>query len=113
MKLDMANFTLQMARPDIIAHSVELERKKFADFLAVQSDGLEHTKKWLLKHVDINDTPPSNPASYESFIRNIVKKASWEAFIDLLDWEDTEPYPEVKNTKLVYILHCVFILRHL
>lgn len=37
MKLDMANFTLQMAKPDIIACSVDLERKKFADFLAIQS----------------------------------------------------------------------------
>lgn len=36
MTLDMANFTIQMAKPDIIAHSVELERKKFADILAVQ-----------------------------------------------------------------------------
>lgn len=37
MALDMANFTIEMARPDIIAHSVELERKKFADYLAVQA----------------------------------------------------------------------------
>lgn len=36
MRLDMANFTLQMAKPDIIACSVELERKKFADFLSIQ-----------------------------------------------------------------------------
>ncbi|CAH1954043.1 unnamed protein product [Acanthoscelides obtectus] len=38
MQLDMANFTLQMARPDIIARSVDLERKKFADYLAIQTD---------------------------------------------------------------------------
>lgn len=94
MKLDMANFTLQMARPDIIAHSVELERKKFADFLAVQNDGLEHTRKWLLKHIDVSEPPPSNAASYETFIRVVLKRASWEAFISLLDWELTEPYPE-------------------
>lgn len=36
MQLDMANFTLQQAKPDIIARSVELERKKFADFLSIQ-----------------------------------------------------------------------------
>lgn len=91
----MANFTLQMARPDIIAHSVELERKKFADFLAVQSDGLERTKKWLLKHVNTSEVPPSNSASYEAYIRNVSKKASWDAFIDLLDQDENEPYPEV------------------
>jgi hypothetical protein len=109
MKLDMANFTLQMARPDIIACSVELERKKFADFLAVQNDGLEHTKKWLLKHVDTSEPPPANSTSSESFIRSVVKKASWEAFIDLLDWEEDEPYPEVKilqSSEGLYM--CVF-----
>ncbi|EFA01622.1 T-complex protein 11-like protein 1 [Tribolium castaneum] len=94
MKLDMANFTLQMVRPDIIAHSVELERKKFADFLAVQSDGLERTKKWLLKHVDTSEVPPANSASYDSFVKTAVKKASWDAFIDLMDWDENEPYPE-------------------
>lgn len=36
MQLDMANFTLQMIKPDIINHSVELEREKFANYLAVQ-----------------------------------------------------------------------------
>lgn len=36
MVLDMANFTIEMAKPEIIAHSVELERKKFADLLSVQ-----------------------------------------------------------------------------
>lgn len=39
MALDMANFTIQMAKPEIIAHSVELERKKFADFLSIQPAG--------------------------------------------------------------------------
>lgn len=37
MVLDMANFTIELAKPEIIAHSVELERKKFADFLSVQA----------------------------------------------------------------------------
>lgn len=37
MHLDMANFTLQIIRPDIINHSVELEREKFAKYLEVQA----------------------------------------------------------------------------
>ena len=36
MKLDMANFTLQQARPLIQKHAVEYERAKFEDFLKVQ-----------------------------------------------------------------------------
>jgi hypothetical protein len=37
MKLDMANFTIYLIRPDIIAVSVEYERKKFAEFLNIQA----------------------------------------------------------------------------
>ena len=36
MKLDMANFTLQQARPLIQQHAVEYERAKFEDFLKMQ-----------------------------------------------------------------------------
>lgn len=36
MQLDMANFTLQIIRPDIIKNSVELEREKFAKYLSIQ-----------------------------------------------------------------------------
>lgn len=31
----MANFTIEVAKTDIIAHSVDWERKKFADYLSV------------------------------------------------------------------------------
>jgi hypothetical protein len=37
MRLDMANFTINVFRPDIIAHSVDYEKKKFAELLAVQT----------------------------------------------------------------------------
>lgn len=43
MALDMANFTIAMARPDIIAHSVEFERKKFSDYLSLQP-GINQSK---------------------------------------------------------------------
>lgn len=48
MQLDMANFTIQVSKPDIIANSVELERRKFADYLAVQA-GNEIIDKILFK----------------------------------------------------------------
>ncbi|VEN61924.1 unnamed protein product [Callosobruchus maculatus] len=93
MQLDMANFTLQMARPDIIARSVDLERKKFADYLAIQTDGLEHTRKWLLKHINTEDNVPEN-IEYEKFIRTVVKRAFCQACAELLDWPVDTPYPE-------------------
>ena len=32
MKLDMANFTINVMRPQIVANSIQYEKKKFADF---------------------------------------------------------------------------------
>lgn len=93
MQLDMANFTLQIIRPDIINHSVELEREKFAKYLAVQADGLEHTRKWLLNHIK-TDEPVRTDVERETLIRNYSKAAFTRACIDLLDWDRTKPYPE-------------------
>lgn len=94
MQLDMANFTLQMARPDIIACSVDLERKKFADFLSIQYDGLEETKKWLLKYVNADQSIPED-IDYDLFIRGVLKRIFVQACVDLLDWPANAPYPEV------------------
>ncbi|KAL1506327.1 hypothetical protein ABEB36_005714 [Hypothenemus hampei] len=93
MQLDMANFTLQMIRPDIINHSVELEREKFATFLQVQTDGLQHTRNWLLQHINTSEPVPSN-VEYEKFIRSCSKRAFTSACIEFLDWDGNKPYPE-------------------
>ena len=50
MRLDMANFVIQQARPMIMSQSVNYEKIKFKEFLATQNDGLEFTRKWLLRH---------------------------------------------------------------
>ncbi|XP_017782950.1 PREDICTED: T-complex protein 11-like protein 1 [Nicrophorus vespilloides] len=93
MALDMANFAIEMAKPDIIAHSVELERKKFADFLAIQPDGLEFTRKWILKHLDTSIQKPSS-IDHTTYVRNLTKETVIRAAIDLIEWELNAPYPE-------------------
>ncbi|ENN81297.1 hypothetical protein YQE_02301, partial [Dendroctonus ponderosae] len=93
MHLDTANFTLRLIRPDIINHSVELERAKFAKFLEVQADGLEQTRKWLLRHIQA-DQPVPTDVEYETFIRSCSKRAFTLACIDLLEWDRSNPYPE-------------------
>lgn len=120
MQLDMANFTLQMARPDIIACSVDLERKKFADFLSIQAgktfllsclyiftfqfcfivDGLQYTRNWLLKYVN-SDQPVAEDVEYELFVRGVLKRAFVQACVDLIDWPANTPYPEVCTKILV------------
>ncbi|XP_066261443.1 T-complex protein 11-like protein 1 [Euwallacea similis] len=93
MQLDMANFALQIIKPDIINHSVELEREKFTKYLAVQPDGLEHTRRWLLQHIKTSEPVPA-AVEYEKFIRTCSKRAFTSACIDLLDWDKSKPYPE-------------------
>jgi len=52
MKLDMANYTIQIIRPTIMKQIVEYEKEKFKLFLETQNDGLELTRLWILEHID-------------------------------------------------------------
>lgn len=90
MKLDMANFTIQLFRPDIVASSVEYERKKFKEFLAIQPDGLAVTRKWLLKHISNKESVDHSPEG----IKKLTESALGEAYLELLEMGPDEPYPE-------------------
>jgi len=95
MKLDMANFTIDLIRPDIIAVSVEYERKKFAEFLNIQADGLQHTRTWLLQHLmnTRNDDVVCKEEG-KNAVHNLTASILGEAYLDLLEWDDVNPYPE-------------------
>lgn len=87
MKLDIANFTISVFKTDITMKSIQLEKTEFKKYLTVQTengvDGLENTKKWLLKH-HTEPTPSSN-----------WYKILGKSYIDLLDWPaDCTNYPE-------------------
>ncbi|XP_022906306.1 T-complex protein 11-like protein 1 [Onthophagus taurus] len=94
MALDMANFTIEMVKSEIIAHSVELERKKFADYLSIQTDGLQHTRKWLLSHLNPNAIIIPENIDRVSFIKTTTNKTFTQACIDLLEWDDNSTFPE-------------------
>ena len=99
MRIDMANFTIQQMRPFIQSQSVEYEKSKFADFLKTQTDGLFHTRAWLKSALESGESgagaagaaasavttapPPPTPAAALS-----------DAFVSLLFWDDTRPFPE-------------------
>uniref|UniRef100_A0A915K9H0 T-complex protein 11-like protein 1 n=1 Tax=Romanomermis culicivorax TaxID=13658 RepID=A0A915K9H0_ROMCU len=55
MKIDMANFAISSLRPVIQQHSIEFEKKKFDEYLAVNPEGLKVTKCWLKYAVDKYD----------------------------------------------------------
>ncbi|EZA54345.1 T-complex protein 11-like protein 1 [Ooceraea biroi] len=87
MRLDLANFTITMMRPNIIASSIEYEKAKFADFLKVNSNGLQYTEKWLLRHFDAEKMTGSSSSAGVANIRQITHSLLTEAYLDLLEWD--------------------------
>ncbi|XP_015515522.2 T-complex protein 11-like protein 1 isoform X1 [Neodiprion lecontei] len=85
MKLDMANFTITLIRPEIVASSVEYEKKKFAEFLKVNEDGLQLTRKWLLRNLDMEKLTTSSTDI--NAVRQITHSLLTEAYLDLLEWK--------------------------
>ncbi|XP_015433465.1 PREDICTED: T-complex protein 11-like protein 1 [Dufourea novaeangliae] len=85
MRLDLANFTITMMRPNIVAWSIEYEKAKFAEFLKINANGLQHTEKWLLRHFDptkiIADSADINT------VRQTTHCLLTEAYLDLLEWD--------------------------
>lgn len=94
MRLDLANFTITMMRPNIIALSVEYEKAKFTEFLKINSNGLQYTERWLLRHFDPEKTASSS-SSDASNIRQVTHSLVTEAYLDLLEW-DFNPNAEVR-----------------
>lgn len=94
MKLDLANFIITMIRPNVVATSVEYERAKFAELLEINSNGLQYTERWLLKHFDPKTTGSSSSTTGTNNIRQITHILLTEAYLDLLEW-DFNPDAEV------------------
>ncbi|XP_076231625.1 T-complex protein 11-like protein 1 isoform X2 [Calliopsis andreniformis] len=91
MQLDLANFTITMMRPTIVASSIEYEKAKFAEFLKINTNGLQYTERWLLRHFD-----PAKATVHSSdvnAVRQLTHNLLTEAYFDLLQWDfspDTE-----------------------
>ena len=106
MRLDLANFTITMMRPNIIASSIEYEKAKFADFLKINSNGLQYTEKWLLRHFDAEKVTGSSSTGTNN-VRQITHSLLTEAYLDLLEW-DFNPDAEVWKILEYKILHYIF-----
>lgn len=90
MKLDMANFMVQQARPIIVSQSVEYEKIKFKEFLQTQVDGLELTRSWLKRHKPTDDESANDPRYKKLVVNRILN----DAFVELLEWDDYFALPE-------------------
>lgn len=65
------------------------------------SDGLENTRKWLLRHFDINNDNYSASPDRVTRIRNITTTVLAEAYIELLDWDKNNQFPEVIHKSIL------------
>nr|SVE74145.1 EOG090X04Z9 [Daphnia barbata] len=90
MRIDMANFTIRMSRPHIAACSIEYERSKFEDYLKITPDGLRNTRSWL--HRNRKENQPS--ASPGSNAAQMIPSVLVDAFMELLSWDGSHPWPE-------------------
>lgn len=100
MKLDLANFTISMIRPNIVASSIEYEKTKFAEFLKIQADGLNYTRRWLLSHLtpETMSTASADPNSIKQLTHSLLA----EAYLDLLEF-DFSPNAEVNTYSICQI----------
>lgn len=104
MKIDMANFTIQQARPLIQTHSVAYEQNKFKQYLEAQTtadptvDPLAHTKLWLKRSYDhlrnLSDQHSPDPINGPGCKGPGFSSVLAGAYMELLSWPDDEPYPE-------------------
>ncbi|GAB0096776.1 T-complex protein 11-like protein 1 [Sergentomyia squamirostris] len=86
MRLDVANCFLQAARGEVIANSVEYEKQKFREYLKTYTGGFPATEAWLTRNM--NQNLPSADTSQ-------VKHTIVNAYLELLDWNSENEFPEL------------------
>jgi len=96
MRLDMANFMIQQARPLIMSQSVEYEKIKFKEFLETQNDGLEFTRAWLKRHAPSEEERNALQGRIEElkFKKLLMNRILTEALVELLEWDEYYTLPE-------------------
>ncbi|XP_026468076.1 T-complex protein 11-like protein 1 [Ctenocephalides felis] len=85
MKLDLTNTSIQLARPDIILHSIQYEKDKFNEYVKSREgleDCLRYTKMWLQRHVGTIEHPKTNEEVLAC------------AYLEVIEWYDEETFPE-------------------
>lgn len=96
MRLDMANFMIQQARPMIMSQSVEYEKIKFKEFLDTQNDPLEFTRAWLKRHAPSEEEQMAiqERSGETRFQKLLMNRILTEAFVELLEWDEYHVLPE-------------------
>lgn len=101
MKLDMANFHIQMIRPHLQQQSIEYEKAKFAEYMELQDDGLICTRQWLKRNADKlmeaqlqNDSVATLGATSPAETLPSTAAILTASYMDLLQWNKDNEFPE-------------------
>lgn len=105
MKIDVANYHLQAARPEITAHAAQYERENFALMLEEKTTGLDNTRTWLGMAID---SVHQNPAAVVEGI-SLADYVN-EMFVQLLGHSttvdiDTLPEPLLLDSHRILLLN--------
>lgn len=78
------------SRPPLLALITKLS------YLALLfTDGLKYTQEWLKPHID--KTGLSIPVTDVNIIRNATAQTLAKAYLELLEWDESKSYPEVRK----------------
>uniref|UniRef100_A0A0R3S0H3 T-complex protein 11-like protein 1 n=1 Tax=Elaeophora elaphi TaxID=1147741 RepID=A0A0R3S0H3_9BILA len=95
MKLDMANFFVQVNRSIVEKHSSEYERTQFMKLLEKNPELELSTLEWLSRHIGMgNADGPSAKKSFEDLNNSEVSDIISNAYMELLEWNFQNAYPE-------------------
>lgn len=116
MTMDMANFTINQARPYMQQHYTSLEKNNFKKYVEYTrekgQDPLQNTKSWLQRsHKKLTLSPfvPNNEGAMSSetspLTGNVHPTVNSSvsvtgtvilntAYLELINWDDLQPYPE-------------------
>ncbi|VDO40469.1 unnamed protein product [Onchocerca flexuosa] len=103
MKLDMANFFMQVNRSVLEEHSAEYERTQFMMLLDKNPELELSTMSWLRRHISVDNTDgPSAKKSFENLNNSEVSSIISNAYMELLEWDFRNAYPE--TLKVLFLL---------
>lgn len=85
------NPLISFVNGNFLFQSVEYERKKFAEFLKTQNDGLEITREWLTQFIQSEDMNVVDDMALRSIVTRVISRA----YLYLLSWPEDKLLPEV------------------
>lgn len=95
MRLDMANCLLDATRHEVIANSVEYEKKKFRQHLETYTLGFPATEAWLRRNLAATEQTPPEAAQAQNGAPPLTKHTITNAYLDLVEWDPAHPFPEL------------------